>query len=97
MLVVEQVVSENVEYEIGRSFEKVIPWAGVALLERTVVDLDDDARTEPSAVVQLDRRVYATVQTGREQPVVVDTHGDVGQQSRLTNIEFGDHEAPPEA
>jgi hypothetical protein len=33
----------------------------------------------------------ATVATGREQPVVVDTHREVGEQSRLTHVEFTDH------
>src|SRR5437016_10820842 len=92
MFVVEQVVSgENVEHEIGRSFEKVIRRAGIALLQLAVVHHHNDARTEPRGVIQLDRRVYATVQTGREQPVVVDTHCNIGQQSRLTNIELTEH------
>jgi hypothetical protein len=82
ILVVEQVISgEHVEHEIGRPFETVIRWFGIALLELAVAHHHNDARTEPRVVIQLDRRVYATVQTGREQPVVVDTHGEIGQQS----------------
>src|SRR5580704_5310167 len=92
MFIVEQVVfRENVQDKIGRSLEAVIRRLGVALLERTVVDLYDDAGTEPGAVIQLDRRVDATVQAGREQPVVVDARCKIGQQRGLANIEFKGH------
>jgi hypothetical protein len=56
-----------------------------------VVDLHEDTRTQPGAVLQVDRRVDATVQAGREQPVVIDAHRQIGQQSGLTDIEFTEH------
>ena len=75
------VSGEDVHHEIGRPLENVIRRAGIALLELTVVHHHDDARTEPHVVIQLDRRAYAAVQSGREKPVVVDTHCDIGQKS----------------
>ena len=92
MFVIEQVAfGEHVQHEIGRSIEIPIARVGIAQLERPVVDLQDDARKESSTVRQLDRRMDATVQAGREQSVIVDAHCDVGQQSGLTHIEFTDH------
>ena len=65
VFVVEQIVSgENVKHEIGRSLEAVIRRAWIGLFELTVIDLHKDARTEPRAFIQFDRRVDTTVQTG---------------------------------
>jgi hypothetical protein len=97
VLVVEQVVfrqlvaRKDVEHEIRRTAENVVVRARFALLQPAVIDLYDDARAEPQPLLQFNRRVNAAVQSGREQPVVVDAHDDVGEKRRLANIEFAEH------